>query len=372
MKIRVLQEDLNKALNFVSHFVNPRVQLPILGNILLSAKKNKLSISATNLENSCVINVGTKVDKAGNLAVPAKIITDVISNLSTGPVDLSSEKELLKVSTQSFTSTIAGMNPTDFPEIPSSIKKSSLKFPRQKLIDCLSQVTFAVSTDETRPILTGVLMILQKGEVDLVATDGFRLSKKNMKVNTKKVVHETRVILPKSILVELARMDSKDESIYFEYREKDSQAIFAIKNVVLASRVLEGEYPDFEKIIPKEFLIKTFVDKEELLRAVKLSSVFARESANMVKVVLEKDIVKLIAEGSGSGSQETKVDAKVEGLEKKGFEIAFNYRFLEDFLRTTKGKEIQMEFSKPDSSGVFRDTEDLKYIHLVMPVKIQS
>jgi DNA polymerase-3 subunit beta len=142
-------------------------------------------------------------------------------------------------------------------------------------------------------------------------------------------------------------------------------------DVILSSRLLEGEYPDFEKIIPKSTSITVRLDKEEFLRAVKLASIFAREAANIVKLKLFKDVVKVLAESSASGSQETDVEAKVEG-EVKDFEIAFNYRFLEEFLHSVTGDEVKMEFTTVDKAGVFTDSSDKDYLHLIMPVRVQS
>jgi DNA polymerase-3 subunit beta len=152
---------------------------------------------------------------------------------------------------------------------------------------------------------------------------------------------------------------------------KEKQVIFGIGDTVLTSRLLEGEYPDFAKIIPKSSSIKVLLDKEEFVRAVKLASIFARESANIVKIKVLKDSVNVSAESSAAGSQETKVDAKVESGEKD-FEISFNYRFVEEFLHSVGGEEVKMEFSSVSAPGVFTDTSDSSYLHLIMPVKVQG
>jgi DNA polymerase-3 subunit beta len=208
--------------------------------------------------------------------------------------------------------------------------------------------------------------------LSLVATDGFRLSRKNLTVKTEEKTHEN-IVIPKTVLGELSRTEPDDENILLGIQDKEKQVVFGTGNTILSSRLLEGEYPDFEKIIPKEFLIKVLVDKEELMRAVKLASIFARESANIVKIKVLKDSIKVSAESGSAGSQETEVDAKVEelGINKKEFEIAFNYRFLEDFIHSVVGEEIKIEFSGVSTAGVFTDSTDESYLHLIMPVKIQ-
>jgi len=142
-----------------------------------------------------------------------------------------------------------------------------------------------------------------------------------------------------------------------------------MSNIVLSTRILEGKFPDYEKIIPKSSLVSLRTDKEEFLRAVKLASVFARDSANIVKIQLGKDSVSLLAEGASSGSQKNKIDARVEG---EPLEITFNYRFLEDFLHSVKGEEVKVEFGGPSAPGIFRDVSDSEYLHLIMPVKMQE
>jgi DNA polymerase-3 subunit beta len=234
-------------------------------------------------------------------------------------------------------------------------------------LDAVSQVAFAASTDETRPVLTGVLFLWGKDVVTLVATDGFRLSQKKISVKASKNAFQS--IIPKLVLSELVRIEGGGE-ISFCHEEKEKQVTFGIGDTVLSSRLLEGDYPDFAKIIPKDSNISVTVDKEELLRAVKLASVFAREGGNIIKLKLAGDLLKMSAESSVAGSQETKVDAKISG--GKDFEISFNYRYLEEFIHSVKGNEIKMEFSGVDRAGLFTDTSDSSYLHLIMPVKVQG
>jgi DNA polymerase III subunit beta len=368
MKLQVLQENLAKALLNASRFANQRAQLPVLGNIKLSTKKTKLQIASTNLEVSISVSVGAQIEKEGEITIPAKVITELISNLMPGTINIEAEKEQLKISSSGFSSTVSGMNTSDFPSIPQSIDaKTSIVLPKKEFLDALSQVSFATSVDESRPILTGVLFIFQKDALVLVATDGFRLSQKKIKIaNLPKL---DQVVLPRSPLGELSRLSEEADEILFNLKKTDNQITFGINDTILSSRILEGEYPNFEKIIPKEATIKVEVDKDELLRAVKLASVFARDSANIVKLNINKGSVDISAESSNAGNQKTKIDAKVTG---EKFEIDYNYRFLEDFLHIVKGETVSMEFSSPTAPGVFGDSSDTNFLHLIMPVRIQS
>lgn len=371
MKVQILQEDLVKSLSNASRFTTNKTQLPILANVLLSTSKNKLNISATDLEISISTSIGAKVDKEGDITVPSRVLTEIVSNLKPGSIDLISEKEQVTLKSSGFSSKISGMNSSDFPEIPKNISNIYREVKGSELKNALSKVLYSVSTDETRPVLTGVLMLFGEKTI-LVATDGFRLSQKELTLTTKKSKdeEEDKVIIPKNVLSELIHL-TDSEDVKFSYSKKDNQVVFALENTILSSRVIEGDFPDFKKIIPKSATKKVNVDKDEFLRAVKLASVFARESANVVKINLNKDLLNIVAESSNSGSQETKVDAKVEGVEDK-FTIAFNYRFLEDFINSVESDDLTIEMSEANSPVLFLDTKDTSFLHIIMPVRLQD
>lgn len=375
MKFEVLQENFSKAVATASKFASTKAQLPILGNILLTVQKSKVLVCSTNLEVSVSVSVGAKVEEEGEISIPSKLLNEIISNLPKETISLTSDKEQLKISAQGFSSTLLGMDSSDFPKVPTSIGKDSrIVLPQENFLKSLSQVLFSTSMDETRPVLTGVLFIWNKNSLILVATDGFRLSQK--KVEIPGGPQSSRIILPKMILSEITKSQNLGEEILFDIKEKDKQAVFGIGDTVLSSRLLEGDYPDFEKIIPKTSSCTVLTDVQELLRAVKLASVFSRDNANIVKIKLLKDSLKVTAESSSSGSQETNVDAKVESnspeVSAGKFEIAFNYKFLEDFLHSVAGDEVSMRFVNANSAGVFGDTSDKSYLHLIMPVKLQG
>lgn len=366
MKLKVLQEDFYKALANASRFVSSRAQLPVLGNILLKTNKNKLLILSTNLEISLSTSVGAQIEKEGEITVPAKAITEIISNLAPGTINITCDKEQIKIESQGSKLNVVGMNSSDFPSIPQKVDtKNALSLNKADFQAALSQIIYASSVDETRPILTGILTLVKKGGLVMVATDGFRLSQK--KISLDGITNIFKVIIPKNVLFEIAKFVGEEENIFFTFKESDHQVSFAFGDTVLSSRVLEGEFPDYEKIIPKESTIKVNIDKEEFLRVVKLSSVFARDSANIIKFQTGKDNITLSAESPQAGNQKTDIEAKVEGKE---IEIAFNYRFLEDFLHSVKGESVDIAFSSSNAPGVFTDPQDPQFIHLVMPVRI--
>lgn len=366
MKIKVLQEDLAKAVSQVSRFVNPRVQLPILGNIIFRASKTKLNLVATNLELSISKELGAEVSEEGEIAVPGKTIFEIVSNLPKGQIQIESQKEQMSIKAEGFKGSVSGMDTADFPKVATSISSKELVELGQTLTDSLSKVLFCASSDETRPVLNGVLLLCRKDELYLVATDGFRLSQKVIKLQ--KPLEIEKLILPKAVVAELLKSDST-KNLSMQVIQKDGQVVFQAGESILSSRIIAGDFPDFEQIIPKSSTTKVTAQKDELLRVVKLASVFARDNANMVKFEIKKDSLKVSAESSKSGKQEGEVEAKVEGDE---MEIIFNFKFLEELLNVIESDEVQIELTNTNAPGVFRDLKDSNFLHLIMPVKIQN
>lgn len=371
MKLKVLQENLKQAVSLASRFASSKAQLPVLGNILLKAEKESLLLSATNLELSVSVSIGADVSEKGEITIPAKTLSDIVSNLSPSAVELECKKERVKIISDQFVSDISAMNASDFPAISYSVGSNVIKINREILISSLQKILYASSNDETRPVLTGVLIKFDKKRITFVATDGFRLSVKT--IETEKILEKQSLIIPKSALSELVRISSEEEKISLSYVKKDSQVVFGIEDVILGSRVIEGNFPDYEKIIPQQNKIKINLSKSDLVQAVRLAGVFARDSANTVKLLVESDGLTVTSESSKSGSQKTKIDAKVTGeVGKDGFTIAFNFKFIEEFLNSVEGESVDIEFGETNSPGVFKDPDDKDFLHLIMPVRLTS
>lgn len=370
MKFQILQERLSKALSITSKFVSYRAQLPVLSNICFKADKGKLILSATNLEMSISQSIGAKIETEGEITIPAKIIVDLANSLSGEVVDFEVDREQIIISSDNFKSTILGMNASDFPVIPQSIDDSSLKIPAALFVESVSKVIFAASTDETRPVLTGVLFSFDNSILTIAATDGFRLSKKMIKVETDL---KDSFILPKNILSELIKLASTENEVSLFFDKKQSQAVFGVGECVLSSRIIDGTFPDFEKIIPKNPEYKVNVDKSEFHKAIKLASIFARDSANVIKCALLDKNIEITAESAQSGSQKNIVSARVDNLGTKILEeglIAVNFKFVEDFLTHIDSTDLDIEITNGSTAAVFRDTKDKDFLHLIMPVRM--
>lgn len=366
MKFIVLQENLRNSVSLTSHFTSPKAQLPILGNILLRASKSKLILSATNLETSVSTSIGAKIESEGEITVNGKTLNDVISNLSSGSIEIEVIQEQLKITSGNFKSNLLGSNSADFPTLPDAVLKSSFKFDRENFVNSLSKVLFAVSNDETRPILTGVLFTFRDKTLYLVATDGFRLSEVKLKgeVDTP----DFKIIIPKAVLHEIIKLN-ESESVEVSFDNENNQVIFAVGDTVLSSRIIEGEFPDYEKIIPKTNSGIITIGKLEFEKAIKLASVFARDAGNIVKLQITEKSMTLRAESSASGNQEMEIEINTKELSEEKIEIMFNYRFIEEALKVIIGDEIEIHISGQSSASKFLDPKVSNYLHIIMPIK---
>jgi len=374
MKLTVSRKSLLNSLGLSTRFTTLKAQLPILGNVLLEGKNNKLNVSATNLEMSVSDSIAAKIEEEGRITVPSKAFYEVVSNLTSENVDLNSEKEQLTIKCAGFSSRVMGIDATDFPLVPMSVGSASIKIKGGVLASSLPSVIYAISSDETRPTLTGVLITFSDKLLTLVATDGYRLSKYLIPSGFK--VSDFKFILPKGILSELARVNKEDE-VQLEYKKEDKQVVFQIGSTFLSSRVIEGEFPNYEKIIPSKEMLKLNVDRGDLLQSVKLASVFARDASNVIKFMVSEKTLRFLSESSQLGSQENTIDAKIEANDSGVFGdsgefiIAFNCKYVEDFLNSCDGDSIEIKFNDPNSPGVFTDPKEVNLLHLIMPVRLQ-
>lgn len=373
MKIQVLQENLNKSLTIASRSISTKVQLPILANILLKTDQNRLQISATNLETGIVLWLGAKIIGEGEISIPAKTLSEIVSSLSAGTIDLETEGNNLKLSSDRYNAVLNGIPASEFPKFPSVSEESLMAFPSEKLIEGINQVAFAAAADEGRPVLTGVLLKIEEKKLSLIATDGYRLSVKV--IETESQIKETKsLLLPAKTLMEVGRIiaDSKTEGgqiIQVGHAKEQNQTIFVFPEIKLFSRVIEGEFPDYEKIIPKTSSLKVILDKEEFNRAVKLVSVFAKDSSNIIRFKINKESMEISANSPQVGENKFSLGAKIEGEE---MEIAFNFRFLQGFLGAVAGNEVSLELNGSLNPAVFRSVGDESFLHVIMPVRLQT
>lgn len=367
MKLSVLQENLSKGVTIVSRSTATGAQLPVLGNILLTTEKGKLKLAATNLETGINYYLGAKIEKEGAITVPAKTLVELITSLSPGKIDLETDGEILKISSQNFKAEINGLSASEFPKIPGFKGQPSFSFEAKIFKEMINQVAFAAATDEGRPVLTGVRITCDKGKLVLAATDGYRLSVKKIK-EAKANNLKKELIVPARTLQEVSRIQEEGEIKVLLVKE-ESQLIFGLEEVEVVTRLIEGEFPPFEKIIPQEKKTSLVVDREELIRAVKIASIFARETANIVKFGISKTKFEISANAPQVGSNVSEIEAKTTGSANK---IAFNFRYLVDFLNSVASEEVIFEMSGSLNPGVFKPKDDNSLLHIIMPVRVQE
>jgi len=372
MKLSLLEENLSLALTHTSRFVASKLQLPILGHILFSTDNGRLKLSATNLDLAINYWIGAKIETEGSFCLPSKEITEFVSYLPPGPINLSlKDSNILTLTSDKTESSFACLPSSDFPEIPSLDPKTAFEIDLSLLTQAISQIAFAAATDDSRPVLTAILCTFSSDSLTLVATDGFRLSLKNIKLVNPLPLDDNpqTLLIPAKSLSEIVKLARSSKKIKIGLTSDAHQVVFVLEDLELVSRLIDGEYPDYNRIIPSEASTKVFINRDEFAQAIKQSSVFARQSANVVKLSLKANSIELSANAPQIGQNKVSIDAKIEG---SPLEIAFNYKFISDFLSICNGDEIVLELNEPLSPGLFRDQATPDLTHIIMPVRIQD
>lgn len=378
MLLTCLQENLVKGINIASRIVSSKNQLPILGNLLIKTEDGRLKISASNLETGINLYLGAKISNEGSFTIPAKILTEYVNSLPKDKVVLELKENLLNINCLSYCASFNGLPATEFPEIP-SLKKAEAEIDSLVLTQAIKEVAFAAANDEGRPVLTGILLSFKTNQITLVATDGYRLSVKKIKnkEDFRDKIKDKTIIIPAKTFMELAKLPqeikinekSNKEKISLGLTEKGNQIIFHYQEVDLVTRLIDGQFPDYEKIIPRKFLTRITLSIEEFIKAVKVASIFARDSANIIKLKIENNQLIVSANAPQVGKNQTTMEVKQEG---EDCQIAFNSRYLMDLLNNITGEEISLEMTNSLSPGVFRLIKDEDYLHIIMPVRVQE
>lgn len=365
MKFKVLQQDLLPALQAVSRCVGIRATLPVLNNILLSIEDGRLKLTATNLEIGVIKYINIETAEEGQITVPAKTLNEVIASLPQSKVEIDATTELFTIKSGKFKATLSGIPSSEFPAIPLS-EGIGVKFDKDVLLQ-IGQILFAAALDEGRPVLTGVLTEANKGILNLVATDGFRLAHRQLKLPDSKF--EFKSLIPKKTFEELLRLigEEEAETVNIATSKSQNQVVFTIGSTILSSRLIEGQFPNWEKIIPQQIVTRVTVEKDEFLKAVRLAAIFAKTEASIVNIGVETNGLKLSSEAKELGSQENEINASIEG---EKLEIAFNTKFLLDILSAVNSNQLLIEFSGPLSPALIKPmgVEGLEYI--IMPVRL--
>ena len=375
MNVSVMQENLARGLQIVSRAVSARATLPVLANVLLKTENAGLKLTATNLEIGINCWVPGKVADEGEITVPAKLLTDLVASLPNQRVDLqlSAKDRTLKLVCAGNRSSIKGIEAGEFPVVAAIGDNPVTSLEAKALRDALGEVVFAAASDESRPILTGVLTRLNRDEMTLAAADNYRIAVRKVKLASP-VPAELSVVVPARSYSELMRiLPDGDAPVEITVTPNKSQALFHVEGIDLVSRLIEGQFPNYEPVIPTAHTSRAVLDREAFLAGTRRASIFARDSANIVKIELGDGSngtpVSITAHAADVGDNADSLEAAVEGSSTT---IAFNARYLIDVLSNLGSEQAALELSGPLAPGVIRGVGKDDYVHVIMPVRTAS
>jgi DNA polymerase-3 subunit beta len=377
MKVSVLQENLAHGLSIVSRAVSPRSTLPVLGNILIATDEGRLRLSATNLELGITCWIGAKIEDEGSTTVPARTFTDLVSTLPPDRVmmDLSIRTQTMNVRCGASNTDLKCIDAQEFPPMPVPDLDGGIQINVAEIKEMIQQVVFAASSDEARPILTGVLMTVDDNQITLASADGFRLSVRSAELPSPVDGH-IQAVIPARALSELSRISTDGkENVTMVLPPRSGRVIFRTQDAELASQLIEGTFPDYQQIIPRSYQTRTVLSTASFLKACKQAEIFAREGSLIARISitpggeLQPGTVEISGQSEETGSNQTTIDASIEG---PPILIAFNVRFLREVLDIIKTPNVALETSVDTSPGVIRPVGDNKFLHVIMPMHLGS
>ncbi len=367
MRISIDRNTLAEKLSLSTRFTSERLTAnQILQSVLLKSDGKEIHFYASNLNSYFHTKIKADTGKKFSVLIEPKKISEFLSLLSVGKIEVEVSDKKIFIFQEKYKGGFALINLSDFP-LPPSVqgKKNTIK--AEFFLKRLPLVLFAASRDETRPVLTGV-NFLTNNEFTIVATDGFRLSL----LKLEKQAEIPPLIIPSAILEEVIRLCHKEKIVDLIYSPEEKTVLFRIGDDEIYTRLIEGDFPPFERVIPEKSATRTQVDREELARGIKRIAVFARDLANVVVLKIKKEELIIQPKGEEADSSVV-IEAKTEGEDQT---IAFNYRFILEFLNhlesnTDSGKNIIVEILRPEAPVVFRSEKHPNYLHIIMPVRIQ-
>jgi DNA polymerase III subunit beta len=376
MKITCKQQDLAKGLSVVGHAVSTRTTLPILSHILLATEGDQLRLSATNLDIGITCHIPAQVKEEGMTTVPAKLFTDLITNLPPASIELSLavETQSLKVSSQRSQASIRGMDPADFPAIPSAEGgEPPVTLDTSTLREMINQTTFAAATDDARPVFTGVLARVQSNTLTFASADSFRLALRRESLPGTSTSGD--VLIPARALNELARILPAEGSVQMLVTPNRNQVLFEAEGIKLVSSLIVGQFPNFEAILPKSYATRAAINTADFRQAAKRVALFARDSSNIVRLRIDAGenggitpgTVTLAANADDLGDAMEPLVAAVDGA---GLEVIFNVKYLTDVLAVIDTEEVALELNSADKPGVVKPNgaSGGDYLYIIMPM----
>lgn len=362
MRIVCLKENLKKYVSIIERFTGKNINLPILNNILIKTENNIITLSATNLEVGVKINFPSKVLKEGSITVPARIFSQVVQSLNGDKINIEEKNLILNIKTEDSLVKINGISSNDFPIIP-KIKKISSFFGvnKQDLVEAVNSVLPSVAISEIKPEISGIFFSLSGDTLRVVGTDTFRLSEKKIRLSEK--YEPTSFILPKNTAQEIGRLEGDGGEVKINLGE--NQVEFNFEDLFLISRLVEGKFPEYEGIIPKNFETYFEAGKGELISKIKPSSILSSK-LNDITIQVESSIMKMTTINPELGEYVSSLN-----LESKPnpTTVSFNYRYLLDGLESINDDRIRFQINGESNPTLLRGKEDNTFIYVIMPIK---
>jgi len=380
MKLSCTQENLSRGLGLVGRSVGTRATLPVLNNILLQTDKGRLKLSATDLEIGIHTWIGAKVDVDGGITIPARLLMDYVNNNTDKTINLELKESTLHLESEHFKANIKGIEASEFPLIPEVSKNVSITVSSAEFSKAINRTVIATALDESRPVLAGVYFYNCKAisaersshndVMKAVATDSYRLAEQTIAINKgTSELKDFAFIVPQRTVSELGRIIT-DKAEKIQIYPGENQVEFMIEETILVSRLIEGTFPDYAQIIPKSTTTKAEIATPEFNNAIKMASLFARESANNIKLkITSPDKLEVLATSAHIGDNVSQISANVTG---DNLEIAFNAKFIMDCLAVIDSDKVNLELSNTLSPGLLKSPKDPNYLYVIMPLRVDE
>jgi DNA polymerase III subunit beta len=369
LKLTCQPSTLSQALQIVSRAISTRTTLPILNNILLETTAEGLALTATNLEIGIRKVVAAEVAEEGSTTVPARLLTDFVGTLPEKDIEMSLDlpTQTLSLKCARFDTHVKCIEAEEFPPGPRPDEGDRLSIPLDELLAAIEQTQMAASTDEARPVLTGVLLHIDAQGQTLAATDGHRLAVRKLQARSGSEL-EARLIVPARALAELPRaFRGESGEVEVIVSKARNQIFFRAGNSEVTSRLIDGTYPNYTQVIPTKSSTSIKVSTAELTQTVRAVSLFARDSANVIRLKTETGGLVLSATTNEVGDSRAEVTADVDGSD---IQIAFNARYILDALAVAAEDQVELLFDGPLSPGLIRPPGSDQYLYVIMPVRV--
>lgn len=366
MKFNSNKENLAYGVQVVQRAVSPKNPLPILSGILLRCEEGKLYLTATDLDLGIECLVPVNCLKEGSVVLPAKYLSEIVRKLPDSLLDISTEDNnvtTLKYGQSKFT--MNGFAPDEFPLLPFVDGEKSFTIKQDLFKNMVKQVTFATSSDESRPIFTGVLFEVEDENLRLVATDTHRLAFRTGFLKTAGVGEQVSALIPAKTLNEVVRiMPSDSENIKITF--SSNQVIMEMGNIKLISRIIEGQFPNYKQVIPQGCKSKLKIKTRDLLDAVERASLIAKDGPNVIRLTVQNENLIINSNSPEVGMIHEEIPVSLEGEETQ---ISFNSKYLIDVLRAIDAEEVLLELTGSLSPGIIKPVEGDNYLYLILPVR---